>query len=702
MNTVKAEGIDIDSLPNLSAKEFALSLTTVRTQMTKILVEVAGLEITTLLTRTFLPISQAIVSDTDPGRRLEKVEALTQTIQRTVRDVLQIKPLDNTVRNLLLQFLQRLAPETTDGPTPLPYRILPPGEGIVPEETGLQKETNVNPIDHPRVEWALDIAQSFDASFSASQHFFVSQLDAEVKQRPYHAILFPSIRRCVFVCDSYSNATYIVPIDLWEDWARNHKIEDLRQAAEAYQQNTENPHVTWFPMQENASKWKAKLLSELQAKPTPRIKKRTTILQKRTFEDWIALLLDFYRTYQRWPLQSSENKEEMLLYKKIVTLRTAYRNEKLIQENKRDQVNSRHRLSKDQEQRLLEVGILLDTESEQEKRFREQISACLLIRAQKGRWPSKYYPEECFLASKLQAWREGYKNEKLLQKSKHVKLRNGYRLSKEREKRILDAGIPLDMSAKREEQFQRDLQGCISFFQKHGYWPGLRSTDVTERTLAIRIHHWRTGFRNERRKRNGEQSTSCHRLSEDHIRQILAAGILLDTEAEFEEQFQKYLQDCTTFFDRLGRCPKWNRSDPVENELAIRIQFWRKGFMNELSIKTGENVTHPERLSEKHIELILAAGIVLNMKSQREHQFQSDMNACVMFYKQYKRWPSSMATIPGEKRMGTKIARWRIGHKNEYLIKKGLAPATGHRLSEDHARQLIEAGIIKPDPDIKA
>ncbi len=685
-------------VPTLSVLEFEQAISGIREIVAFHLNQKSGLDVTTLLTNAYFPIAQAVVLDDDSGRRREKGERLSRIIRQDIYRIIGEHPLDNTFRNLLLRFLRRISPETLADPTPLPYRILPPGEGYVPEEIGLGNEKNEHHLDYPRVDWALDIAKTIDAAFHQSQHFFVSQLDADVQQEPYHAILFPAFGRCVFVCNSYSNATYIVPMEEWEDWARNHKIVDLRQAADAYQQDPSNSPVTWFPMQADEGAWRVRLVSEIgPLTPVASARERTSI-EKRSFEEWLQLITEFYVRHQRWPSQVSENKEEINLYSKIMTLRQAYRNEKLVQENKRDQVLSGHRLSKEQEQRLLDAGIVLDTEGEKENEFQRNLQDCITFFHRQGYWPKKSSEDEKEkdLAKKIHYWREGYRNEQTIKNGEVPK--SGARLPEKLARQILNAGIILDTQAESKRQNEISLQNCVLFFQKHGHWPRPSSADAVEKNLANRIQYWRNGYRNMQLINAGEKPVSEMRLSEEDTQQILAAGITLDTEYEFNQQFQTDLQQCVAHKEKTGRWPNSKSLDPNVRRLAVRMTYWRVGFRNEHLLQLGQKPKGQERLSEYHKQQIRAVGIILDTDTNSEEKFQECLIACVTFQQRHKRWPSLRTTDKEERKLAIKISMWRIGMRNEQLLQQGIKPKTGHRLSQEHAQQLIEAGIITTTP----
>ncbi len=598
----------LDKVPTLSAPEFEHALSGIREQLAITLGQKSGLDISVLLTNAYFPIAQAIVRDDDFNRRKEKGERLTRIIRQDIYRIIGEHPLDNTIRDLLLQFLRRISPETSPDPTPLPYRILPPGEGFIPEETGQGKETNVNPIDHPRVEWGLDIAKTFDRAFDPSCHFFVSQLDTDVKQEPYHAILFPSFGRCVFVCNTYGNATYLVPIDQWEDWAKNHKIEDLRQAAQEYKQNSSQLQITWFPMQESEVSWRVRLVSELLSKPAQKPIAKKTVSEDKSFEEWLQMVLDFYVQHKKWPSMYAPDAEEKKLRQKLQYWREGFRNEQLLSQG--EKMKGHERLSPDHTRKILAAGIVLDPATVEEARFQDDLKACVVHFESYSKWPSKCStsPEERRLSIKMQGWRVGYKNEKL--RKAGLQPKNVTRLSDEHAQHILQAKIILDIPGKKDMQLREDLEACTAFFQEHRFWPRAWVDDPQEKKLGRRIDTWRQGYRMEELIQQGIKPKGAVRLTEEHRQLILATGISLDPRIEDERFFQEEMQACVRHLETRGKLPSVDSKDPEERRLGFKIQTWRQGFRNEQLLMQGMTPKSTPRLSIDHQRHLIAAGII--------------------------------------------------------------------------------------------
>ncbi len=487
-----------------------------------------------------LPFFEGAQRDENLDRGREKLEYACSHIQQEVLTILHRKEttIDETIDRYRHGLLETWRSLENSRPYPLPHaqifssEILPPGERAVTSGNDTEHETyEAIKQDWPRLVWALDIARKLDKQFDPKEHFFVSNLQSRSETQPYFAVLFPSFGKCVFVCNSYSNATYIVPLEGWQQQATSHKIEDLRAMAEQAKQNPDNlgiPRIGWFPMTEDESSWRARLMYHLMNNPSQQ--QQTNKRNRRTFEEWLHTLIQFKELHGRWPSSDSNKEEEYRLGKKINGWREGYRNKQLIAQQK--PIRRYAILSKEHENAILAIGIILDTKAEAEQRFWQNLLACLEFFRRKGHWPSgrSTEKEEMRLYIQISQWRAGWRNKQLLDRGEPMV--GTKRLSEEHAKAILDIGIILDTKAEAEEKFQRDFNACLNFFQENGHWPSRYSPNQAEKRLGRSIESWGSGYRNEQLVAQSKPMRGYARLSKEHEAALRAAGIPLDRKRE--------------------------------------------------------------------------------------------------------------------------------------------------------------------------
>jgi hypothetical protein len=413
-------------------------------------------------------------------------------------------------------------------PQPLSFVVLPVGHVLMMDGGGVSRprEKSEKESSH-RVAWAIELATALDPVFRPDKHFYASSPSKERGVFPYHVIVFPSYDRAAFISDGYGNATYLVPANGWEQYAKATKISDLQEAADDYRLDSTKPRITRFLMPVTEADWRARLTMEILPQVDQPSKRSRQKLKPDKFKNWLARIAAFRIEYGKWPSSGSGDEVEKELGEKIARWRNGWRNEQLIRLGV--MLQNTNRLSAEEESAILALGIVLDVKSESEAEFQADLIAIQEFYKQHGRWPSRKSQDgkEKELGEKIAAWRQSWRNQQIKTKGGNLRKRVAC-LSREHEDAILAIGIVLDTQHAAEVKFQADLAAVQDFYKQHGRWPCEKSKDDLERKLGIRIATWRSGWRNEQLLAAGKKPKSTHRLSRPRAEAILRTSNILD------------------------------------------------------------------------------------------------------------------------------------------------------------------------------
>ena len=434
-----------------------------------------------------------------------------------------------------------------------PFEILPRGTGYEQEETSRDTSHERTRLLADRIQWTIDLATVFEPQFHDQKCFYRSPKGYEGAY--YHAVLFPTFHRCVFVCNKDGRATYLVPLSHWEEYAQRFKVEELREMAMQYLQHGNHvPAVAWFPMLKNEYEWKSRLLIELQEPPVmhPRASSRETQENqtsrpyvRRPFQEWVYDLIQFLNDHHGTvPSRYSQNILEKKLSDKLRDFRTGYRNYQLQLQGK--QPMSHHRITETQIQQLLALGITLDTESKKREDLETDLIKIQAFLQEHKRlpYPRRGTQEERDLGARIKRLREAKHNEELLAQGE--KPISSHRLPPDMEKMVLAAGLDLQPSAKKHHRFEEDLRKILAFQEQHGRLPNLYPKRETEKPLELRLHHWKQAFRNLKKLSQGKIPGASDRLTFLEMKKLVDAHIILSPRdvqnGTYQTELQRVLQ----------------------------------------------------------------------------------------------------------------------------------------------------------------